>query len=93
MKIGPLESPPLAPAAPERKATPAGTKADAEASAQVELSPAAQQAAAGADGSFDAKKVEGIAQAIRDGKYKVHPEAIADKLIANASELLGRKPS
>ncbi len=93
MKIGPLESPTVAPAASDRKAAAAGTKPDAEASAQVELSATAQQIAAGTDGSFDTKKVQGIAQAIRDGQYKVNPEAIADKLIANASELLGRKPS
>ncbi len=38
---------------------------------------------------FDSAKVQRIAQAIRDGKFQVSPEAIADKLIANARELLG----
>jgi negative regulator of flagellin synthesis FlgM len=42
------------------------------------------------DGSFDAAKVERVSQAIKDGTYKVNPEAIADKLIANAQELLTR---
>jgi negative regulator of flagellin synthesis FlgM len=45
------------------------------------------------DPTFDAAKVERIAQAIRDGKFTVNPEAIADKLIVNAEELLGRKAS
>ena len=37
---------------------------------------------------FDTAKVERIAQAIRDGKFQVNAEAIADRLIANAQELL-----
>ena len=96
MKIGPLEpKPQVAPATGERKAsaTPAkaGTASTAEASAQVELSPAASTLSTdSAEGSFDAEKVQRIAQAIRDGKFKVNPEAIADKLIANAQELLGK---
>jgi negative regulator of flagellin synthesis FlgM len=95
MKIGPLDSkPPIAPAAPERKGTAAAPAAAAEASAQVELSQAASALASpAADASFDASKVERIAQAIRDGKFTVNPEAIADKLIVNAEELLGRKPN
>jgi negative regulator of flagellin synthesis FlgM len=96
MKIGPLETkPPVAPATSERKAsaTPAkaGAAGAAEASAQVELSSTASTLATGsADGSFDAEKVQRVSQAIRDGKFQVHPEVIADKLIANAQELLGK---
>jgi len=93
MKIGPLEPKTIAsPASTERKAAP--QPASAEPSAQVKLSNAAQglQAAEG-DPTFDAAKVERIAQAIRDGQFKVNPEAIADKLIVNAQELLSRKPS
>ena len=41
-------------------------------------------------GAFDAAKVARISDAIRDGKFSVNAEAIADKLIANAQELLGR---
>jgi negative regulator of flagellin synthesis FlgM len=93
MKIGPLESKPsAAPVAADRKtAAPAATGSASEASAQVALSSAAATASTdSADGSFDSEKVTRIAQAIRNGQFKVNPEAIADKLIANAQELLGK---
>ncbi len=97
MKIGHLENKSLTPAVGERKpggvATPPGTTpaaAAAEPSAKVDLSPTvAQLAAGGNEGVFDAQKVKRISDAIRDGKFQVNPEAIADKLIANAQELLG----
>lgn len=95
MKIGPLESKPLVPASgPERKSSSAASSAssDAQASAQVELSSAALSSVP-ADATYDTAKVDRIAQAIRDGNFKINPEAIADKLIVNAQELLGRKPS
>jgi len=72
----------------QAKATAAGS---APASATVELSATASLLVAQPDDpAFDAAKVDRIAQAIKDGKFKVNPEAIADKLIANAQELLGR---
>lgn len=40
---------------------------------------------------FDAKKVEEIRTAIAEGRFKVNPEAIADKLLSSVSELLGKK--
>lgn len=93
MKIGPLDSKPVAaPAAPERTGASAVPPKAAEASAQVELSSAASlMSGVGNDPTFDAAKVDRIAQAIRDGQFKINPEAIADKLIVNAEELLGRK--
>jgi negative regulator of flagellin synthesis FlgM len=97
MKIGSFESKPVTPASgPERKgaapAAGASAPATAEPSAQVALSPAASALSkAGGDGSFDAQKVERIATAIREGNYRINAEAIADKLIINAEELLGRK--
>jgi negative regulator of flagellin synthesis FlgM len=39
---------------------------------------------------FDTGKVTRISQAITDGKFSVDAAVIADKLIANARELLGR---
>ena len=93
MKIGPLDSKPVAAPAPaERKGTPAPAENKAEASAQVDLSSGASLLSGmSADPTFDSAKVDRIAQAIRDGKFEVNPEAIADKLILNARELLGRQ--
>jgi negative regulator of flagellin synthesis FlgM len=72
--------------------------AAAQASAQVALSPAAGALASAAtdaasDPTFDKAKVERIASAIREGKFTIDAEAIADKLIVNAAELLGSKPN
>ncbi len=97
MKIGPIDSKFAALPVQERRPAPgAGAAADnvkREASAQVALSPAAQLLSnvAAESGSFDSAKVERIAQAIREGRFTVNAEAIADKLIVNAEELLGRR--
>jgi negative regulator of flagellin synthesis FlgM len=94
MKIGPTNSKPAVTQPAERKSSAAPATSGAEPSTQVALSNAATALTnSSTDTTFDAKKVERIAQAIRDGKFKVNPEAIADKLIVNAQELLGRKPS
>ncbi len=96
MKIGPLENKPagvdrVAPAGAERKGEAAG-RASASASATVALSSTAAALSSDAVGeaSFDEAKVARIAQAIRDGNYQINAQAIADKLIANAQELLGK---
>ncbi len=39
-------------------------------------------------GDFDSAKVDAIRQAIREGRFTVNPEAIADKLIADATSML-----
>jgi negative regulator of flagellin synthesis FlgM len=95
MKIGPLDPKTIAPpTAGERKGAVAPAPDKAQASAQVDLSAsAALHASEEANATFDSAKVERIAQAIRDGKFSVNAEAIADKLIVNAEELLGRKLS
>ncbi|MDE2368413.1 MAG: flagellar biosynthesis anti-sigma factor FlgM [Burkholderiales bacterium] len=95
MKIGPLQNPavPLKAEAPGAKpvTTPA-LPPQAEASAKVALSSTATQlAGAAGDGSFDGAKVGAISHAIHSGTYKINPEAIADKLMANAKELLSGK--
>jgi negative regulator of flagellin synthesis FlgM len=64
-----------------------------EASATVSLSGAAKALLDGVDGTFDANKVEQVRQSIADGSYKVNAEAIADKLLANAQEVLGKSGS
>jgi negative regulator of flagellin synthesis FlgM len=94
MKIGPLVPKPVTPVTVERKTSNAAGGSKPEPGTQVALSPAAEKlSVSSGDASFDGAKVERIAQAIRDGKFTVNPEAIADKLIANATELLARKPS
>ena len=100
MKIGSFDSKPVTAAQPtERKGPAANGSAKtgepaAEPSAQVAISPAASLLAKVADDpAFDAAKVERIATALREGKYQINAEAIAEKLIVNAEELLGRKIS
>ena len=103
MKIGhPVEQPtPLPAAAPapaaaaaagdsaKAAATAAAIPAQADASAKIELSNTASTLLSGSStAEFDAEKVARVAKAIGDGSFKVNPEVIADKLIANAQELL-----
>jgi len=92
MKIGPLDNKAnLATPATDRKATAGAQAASPEPSAKVELSSTVSVlASVGSDGSFDAQKVERLSQAIRDGSFRIDAGAIADKLIANARELLNR---
>jgi negative regulator of flagellin synthesis FlgM len=95
MKIGPLDNKSALPTqAAERKPN-AGAAASAstpEPSAKVELSAAAGVIASGVeDGTFDAQKVERLSRAIREGNYRIDAQAIADQLIANATDLLTPK--
>jgi len=103
MKIGnPGDTSAAAALAQTRAATPDAGKAAAvgtaaagetEAGTQVALSSTAatlRSGSADAAGDFDAAKVSRISQAIADGSFKINPEAIADKLIANAQELLSK---
>ena len=94
MKIGPFEpKTPATPVSAERKVTSTARPEAASSSAKVDLSAMASlQVDPHGEGAFDAAKVERIAQAIRDGKLTVNAGAIADKLIANAQELLDRTP-
>ncbi len=104
MKIGNPADKPAAPAAattpaaPPPARTPAESGAAAqttEASAQVALSSTATKLLSGASGvsaDFDAEKVERISNAIEKGEYTINAEAIADKLIANAAEVLNNTP-
>jgi negative regulator of flagellin synthesis FlgM len=93
MKIGHLDTKPPGTAPADRKTGPGpSTKTPTVPSTEVALSPAASSlASAGTDPTFDSKKVDRIATAIREGKFTVNAEAIADKLIINAEELLGKK--
>jgi negative regulator of flagellin synthesis FlgM len=58
----------------------------------VTLSSASQAvSAAGGGGSdvFNSQKVEAMKVAIADGSFKANPEAIADKMLSNAAEMMG----
>jgi negative regulator of flagellin synthesis FlgM len=101
MKIGhPADKPLPAPAvgtpaasAEAAKSVPvqAGAAAGADASATVALSSTASTLlSTGSAGEFDADKVARIAGQIADGSFRINPDAIADKLIANAQELLSK---
>lgn len=64
---------------------------EADASAKVKLSSTASTMLDGASSAeFDADKVARIAQAIADGSFKINADVIADKLISNAQEALGK---
>jgi len=93
MKIGQLEKTPHPTAIGEPKASTVPTSIGAKpltASVQVALSSTLSQLAGNvSDGAFDSIKVQRISDAIRDGKFQINPGAIADKLIANAQELMG----
>lgn len=100
MKIGhPADKPLPAPAAGATAAPAEAAKAHAgvratgaalvDASATVALSSTASTLlSGGASADFDADKVARISAQLADGSFKINPEAIADKLIANAQELL-----
>jgi negative regulator of flagellin synthesis FlgM len=59
------------------------------ASTKVDVSETASALLERAPDDFDSEKVDRIRQAISNGTYKVNPEAIADKLLTNAQDLLG----
>jgi negative regulator of flagellin synthesis FlgM len=60
---------------------------------QVQVSAAGAQMSALGAGDFNSAKVDAIRQAIREGRFTVNPEAIADRLIADAAALLGPRSS
>jgi negative regulator of flagellin synthesis FlgM len=96
MKIG---NAPDKPAKVSSSTTPTGADAaktgavpaSPDASTQVALSSAAATLLSDtASAEFDSAKVDRISKAIADGTYSINADAIADKLISNAQELLGK---
>ena len=96
MKIGSTTTTPTS-VAEERQGTAvrgretAATRSSRSAGDAVSLSSAATSMGAmdSASGDFDTAKVDAIRQAIREGRFSVNAEAIADRLIAEATALLG----
>ncbi|MDR1889895.1 MAG: flagellar biosynthesis anti-sigma factor FlgM [Zoogloeaceae bacterium] len=66
--------------------TPAKPAAKNAAGEQVQLSDAAQFMAS--DAPVDSNRVQEIKQAIAEGRFRINPEAIADRLINTAQELI-----
>lgn len=98
MKIGHPSETPLAVTPPATPKTGQGTAATATRDAQtagvaVTMSTRAramEQASKSETDQVDAQKVQAVRTAIAQGTYVVNPEAIADKLLANAKEMLNR---
>jgi negative regulator of flagellin synthesis FlgM len=70
--------------------------ATSSASADVKLSPLSEKLKAlaregSADATFDEKKVNDIKASIANGTFKVNAETVADKMIAEAKDLAGKK--
>ncbi len=89
----PVASAPTGPAvtpANARSSTEAAAASSTEAGVQVALSSTAASLLSGSTSAaeFDSAKVDRISQAIEKGDFKIDAGAIADKLIANAAELL-----
>jgi len=72
---------------PVAGATPTGQP---QAGVTVTLSPSTVSAMGPGSGGevFNAEKVESFKQAIANGTFQVNAEAIADKMLANAAEML-----
>lgn len=74
-------------------ATATATKSTQPAGVAVSMSTLArtlESVSKGQVADVDMKKVDAVKTAIRQGTYTVNAEAIADKLLSNAQEMLGR---
>lgn len=105
MKIGQPSDPPVSGSPPlsttqpkslpgaSTNASSAATKSNQSAGVAVTVSTLARTLEAanrGEAAEVDAEKVNAVRAAIEQGSYVVNPEAIADKLLTNAQELLDR---
>ena len=94
---GPQKTPPVpavggqAAGAPAATPAPAATKPQAGVTVSLSSSTAQALSATGSGGSevFNAEKVETMKAAIANGSFQVNAEAIADKMLSNAAEMLG----
>lgn len=103
MKVGqPAEMPKVSTPSSTASGTAAPAKKEAAATASSTASSAGvavtvsttvrtlEQANRGEAAEIDSDKVNAVRQAIQDGTYVVNAEVIADKLLANAQEMLNR---
>lgn len=104
MKIGQPSDLPIVPTSPASAGTAATPKAatgaavtasQAASSAGVAVTVSTrtrslEQANRGESADVDMEKVAAVRTAIEQGTYVVNPEVIADKLLANAQEMLNR---
>lgn len=78
-------------AKPAASARPASASAAPSEGVSVTMSDAAKSMDKTSDaGDIDHKKVAEMKQAIKDGSFKANPEAIADKMLSNAQEMMDR---
>ena len=98
---GPQKAAATPPAGADNAAAAAASAAPAkpQAGVTITLSSSASQAISGssaAGGSaevFNTEKVEAMKAAIASGSFQVNAEAIADKMLSNAAEMLGSSRS
>lgn len=78
-------------AAAQAKQAPAvGSTGGAQPGVSVTLSSSTTEALSGSNSDvFNADKVEAMKQSIANGTFQVNAEAIADKMLSNAAEMLG----
>lgn len=89
MKIDSAYNPGIPPATASKPGKSAQQSGHSEAaSEEVTLSDAAKLAAAESSAPLDIARIEEIKQAISEGRFKINAEAIADRLIASARDIL-----
>jgi negative regulator of flagellin synthesis FlgM len=76
-----------------RNATSATSTASVAVTVSAQVRSMAQAERTGASAVIDMDKVNAVRDAIENGSYVVDPEAIADKLLSNAKEMLDRSRS
>lgn len=89
--VSPTNTPNAQKAGGEAAATAKSTASSAGVSVSVsKLARSLEKPEVSAPGDIDTAKVDKVKAAIQDGSYTVNAEAIADKLLSNAQEMLNR---
>lgn len=82
---GPASLPPTASATAQAKASDVGVSVSVSA-----LAKSMEKPEVSAPGDIDTGKVATVKKAIQDGTYQVNPEAIADRMLQDAQDMLRR---